>query len=239
MKEVTPSETNSFEWKTLYKVGGLSACLFVILTVIAIILAVAIPPLPTTGGTATLEYIAAHRLVYIIYQQLWLVPGLFAALMYLALYPALKHLNKSYTILGTVIGGISWTLTLAMPTTSTGAPALVYLSDQYMATIVPAQKALFAAAAEGLIALNRTPTIVGILTTVGMLIVSFVMLKGIFPKWIAYLGITTGILGIVSEALRPIIEGGYAIYGILLLVWMGTVGWQLCRLGFGIEKRQV
>ena len=64
----------------------------------------------------------------------------------------------------------------------------------------------------------------GVLTTVGMLIVSLVMLRGVFPRWIAYLGIATGILGVASEALRPVIEGGYGVYGVLLLVWTAAVG---------------
>ncbi|KFD41382.1 hypothetical protein DK28_0209380 [Peptococcaceae bacterium SCADC1_2_3] len=233
---LTDVEIADSGWKSLYKVGSLSAWLFIVLLVAAIVLAIATPSPPTAGGAATLEYIAAHRTLYIIHQQLWLVPGMFAALMYLALFPALKRLNKSYAILGAVIGGVAWALTLAMPTTSTGAPALVYLSDHYAATGDPAQRAMFVAAAEGLIALNRTPTAVGILTTVGMLIVSFVMLKGVFPKWIAYLGIATGALGIASETLRPVIEGGYGIYGLLLLVWTGAVGWQLFRLGFCREN---
>jgi len=43
-------------------------------------------------------------------------------------------------------------------------------------------------------------------------------------------GIATGLLGIASEALRPVIEGGYGVYGVLLLVWTGGVGWRLARL---------
>src|SRR5260370_19853995 len=69
-----------------------------------------------------------------------------------------------------------------MPTTSNGAPALGYLSDQYAATNDPVQRAAFAAAAEELIALNRTPTAVGVLTTIGMLIVSLVMPRGRLPQ---------------------------------------------------------
>jgi hypothetical protein len=57
------------------------------------------------------------------------------------------------------------------------------------------------------------------------------MLRGVFPRAVAYLGIATGILGIAGEALRPVIEGGYGVYGLLLLVWMGAVGWRLYRLG--------
>ena len=218
-------------WGPLYRAGGVSAGLFVALLVAAILLAILTPPPPTAGGAATLDFIAAHRTLYLVHQQLWLVPGVFAAVVYLALYPALKPVQRSLAALGCAVGGVAWALTLAMPTTSTGAPALVYLSDQYAATNDAAQRSVFVAAAEGLIALNRTPTAVGVLTTIGMLIVSLVMLRGVFPRWVAYLGIATGVLGIASEALRPVIEGGYAVYGLLLLVWMGAVGWRLFRLG--------
>jgi hypothetical protein len=72
---------------------------------------------------------------------------------------------------------------------------------------------------------------VGPLTTVGLLIVSIVMLRGVFPRAVAYLGVTVGILGIAGEALRFVFEGFYGVYGVLLLVWMGAVGWTLLRLG--------
>ena len=223
-------------WRGLYQVGGVSAGLFVVLLVAAIALAIATEQPPTSGGAATLEYIAAHRAVYVIHQQLWLVPGFFAMVTYLALYVALKHVNKSYAALGAVVGGVAWALTLAMPTTSTGAPALVYLSDQYATTIDPAQRATFVAAAENLIALNLTPTAVGVLTTVGTLITSVVMLQGVFHKGIAYLGIVTGALGIVSEVLRPVLAGGYGVYGMLLLIWMGAIGWKLHRLADEVSR---
>lgn len=226
-----PGRAPDPSWGPLYRVGGVSAGLFVVLLVAAIVLSISTLPPPTSGGAATLEYVAAHRMLYIVHQQLWLVPGAFAMLTYLALYPALKHVSQSYAALGAVVGGAAWALTLAMPTTSTGAPALVYLSDQYVAAADAAQRSTFVAAAESLIALNRTPTAVGVLTTIGMLIVSLVMLRGVFPRWVAYLGIATGALGIGSEALRPVIEGSYGLYGVLLLIWMGAVGWKLYRLG--------
>jgi hypothetical protein len=218
-------------WRLLYRIGGVSAWIFVAMTVAAIALAIATPPPPTAGGTATLSYIAAHRTLYILYQQLWLVPGFFAMGTYLALYPALKHLDRSLAVLGAVVGGSAWGLSLAIPTTTTGAPALVYLSDQFMATADPARRAAFATAAETLIAQNRTTVVVGPLMAVGMLIVSIVMLKGVFPKAVAYLGVATGVLGISAEALRMVFEGFYVIYGVLLPIWMGAVGWNLYRLG--------
>jgi hypothetical protein len=226
-----PSARPNPGWRMLYRVGGISAGLFVAMLLAAIGLAIATPPAPTSSGAATLEYIASHRSLYIVHQQLWLVPGIFAAVVYLALYPAMRPLHPSFAALGCGVGGVAWALTLAMPTTSTGAPALVYLSDQYAATSDPALRIALVGAAESLIAINRTPTAVGVLTTVGLLIVSLVMARGVFPKWIAYLGMVTGALGIASEALRPVIEGGYGVYGVLLLVWMGAIGWKLYGLG--------
>src|SRR5674476_3826 len=106
-------------WHLLYRIGGISAWIFVAMTVAAIALAIATPPPSTAGGTATLSYIAAHRTLYIVYEQLWLVPGLFAMVTYLALYPALKNLEKSLAALGAVVGGSAWALSLAIPVTTT------------------------------------------------------------------------------------------------------------------------
>lgn len=142
-------------WWMLSRIGGISAGLFVAMLLVVTGLAIATPPPPIAGGATTLEYIASHRSLYIVHQQLWLVPGLFAAVMYLALYPALKPLHASFAALGCAMGGVAWALTLAMPTTSTGAPALVYLSDQY-ATSDPALRLALVGAAESLIAINHT-----------------------------------------------------------------------------------
>ena len=47
----------------------------------------------------------------------------------------------------------------------------------------------------------------------------------------AYLGVATGVRGISAEALRMVFEGFYVIFGVLLPIWMGAVGWNLYRLG--------
>ncbi|MCW5851438.1 MAG: DUF4386 family protein [Anaerolineae bacterium] len=163
-------------------------------------------------------------------QELWLAPGVFALVVFVALFLALHQINRSYTTLGALVGGTAWALTLAIPTTSRGAPALVYLSDQYAAANGDAQRAALASAAESLIAQNNTPTLVGVLTTVGMLIISLAMLKGIFPKGIAYLGVIAGVVGVLSETFRFILPNLYAVYGLLLLLWFITVGWGLYQL---------
>ena len=107
----------------------------------------------------------------------------------------------------------------------------MYLSDQYVAATTDTQHTALATAAEGLIAAANAVAAAGILTAIGILIISLVMLKGVFHKGVAYVGIITGTLGIMSEALRPILGPGYLVYGILLPIWFIAVGWKLYRLG--------
>ncbi|WP_406830679.1 DUF4386 domain-containing protein [Pedococcus sp. KACC 23699] len=219
------------EWSLLYRIGGVSAFVFVGMLLAAVVLFVVNPAPPADGGAATLRYIAAHRTPYVVQQQLWLVPGVFAMVTYVALYPALRGVSMSLALLGSAVGAVAWAVTLAIPTTTTGAPALVYLSDQYASAADPSRRLALATAAETLVAQNRTTSVVGPLTAAGMLIVSLAMLHGVFPRFVALLGIVTGGLGIAAEVLRMVFEGFYGIYGILLPVWMGAVGWNLYRLG--------
>jgi len=224
--EVAPDPS----WRDLYRAGGISAVLFVVLVLAAIAMVIVAPPPLSADGTTTLQYIASHKVLYTIEQVLWLAPSVFAAVVFLALFPALKHLNKSYAALGALAGFVSWVLGLAIPTTGGGAPVLVYLSDQYLTAATAAQHTAFATAAEVFIAGNNITSAVGILAPVGILILSLVMLRGVFPKGVAYLGIATGVIGIASEALRPLIGPGYFVYGLLLPTWLLVVGWKLYQL---------
>jgi hypothetical protein len=53
-------------WSELYRVGGIAALFATLAYVVATIVTFTIPAAPTSGGAATLEYIAAHRPVYIL-----------------------------------------------------------------------------------------------------------------------------------------------------------------------------
>jgi len=222
-------------WCPLYRIGGVSALLATLAYIVATATYFVVPPPPEEGGAAILDYIAAHRLVYIAEQILWLAPSVLLTVAFLALAVAVKDLHKSYAAIGGVLGVASWALTLVYPATGGGAPALVYLSDRYAATGDAAQRAAYAAAAEAFVAQNVIPTAVGILEPIGILILALVMLRGIFRRGIAYLGIATGALGIISESLRPLLGIGYLAYGLLLFAWFIAIGWTLYRLA-GDEK---
>jgi hypothetical protein len=218
-------------WRSLYRVGGWSGLIIVVPYLAAIVLVSAAPPPLETGGAETLEYVASHKVLYAIEQVAWMAPGVLAMVLFLALTAALWRLDKGYAAIAGLIGTSAWALTLALPTSGGGSPVLVDLADRYANAASPGQRTGLAAVAEGFLAENNTPSIVGVLTTVGILLISLVMTRGVFPRWVAYLGIGTGAVGVVSEALRPMLGAAYSIYGIALLAWFLAVGTALLRLG--------
>jgi hypothetical protein len=84
-------------WRGLYRAGGVSALLFVVLVLAAIALIVIAPPPLNADGATTLQYVASHKVLYIIEQIQWLALSVFAAVVFLALFQALKHL-KSHSV---------------------------------------------------------------------------------------------------------------------------------------------
>jgi hypothetical protein len=69
------------------------------------------------------------------------------------------------------------------------------------------------------------------LTAIGILVISLVMLRGVFHKGVTYLGIATGAICIIRESPRPLLGLGYIGYGLLLPIWFLAVGWKLYLLG--------
>src|SRR5829696_8739117 len=115
----------------------------------------------------------------------------------LALAVSLYRLGKSAATLAGVIAITSWAVSFAWPTTGEGSLAMVVLSDRYGAATTDAERAGFVAGAEVLLALNDTQVVIGVLQTLGILLLSVLMLRGVFPPGLAWLGVATGVIGIV------------------------------------------
>jgi hypothetical protein len=236
MVSASPAPT----WIGMYRAGGIAAALYVLLIIIPLVLLNTAPQPPLSGGAATLQYIAAHKPVYMVELVSFVGLSVPALVVFLALYVALQRVDKSYAALGALIGGASEVVALAYnssPPSLNGS--LVYLSDHYMAATTDAQRVALATAAEGLMAASNAVNAAGILTAIGILIMSLVMLRGVFPRAVAYLGVATGALGIVSEALRDVIGPGYYAYGLLLPIWFAAVGWDLFRIARASSSSQL
>src|SRR6266568_60117 len=218
-------------WKGLYLAASVCGILFVVLNVAAIVILAIIPPAPSSGA-ATLRWIASNKTAYTLELILFVAPSVLAMVVFLALYMALKHVNKSLAAIAALIAIASEVTAAAINSSPQSLnAALILLSDQYAAATAEAQRLAFATAAESLIATTNAVNLAGVMLEVGILIASLVMLRGVFSKWIAYLGIVTGVVGILSEALRPVIGFAYIVYFVLEVIWLIAVGWRLYRLG--------
>jgi hypothetical protein len=190
------------------------------------------PPPPAAGGAAILEHVAANRVVYGVKQALWVAPNLLMIVVTLALAVALAQVNKSLALTAGVIAVASWAVSFAWPTTGEGSLAMVVLSDHYARAVTDAERVAWVAGAELLLALNDLPAIIlGVLQTFGILLLATLMVRGVFPKGLAWLGVVTGVVGVAAEAFRPWLGWAYAVYGLLLFGWLIWVAVALWRLG--------
>ena len=216
-------------WAALYKVGAFAAFLYVAMMFVPLVLMIVAPVPPTEGGAAILEYVNAHRAVYL--AELICFVGLCvpAIAMFLALGVALRRASPSFALLGAVLGIASETAAFAFGSSPPSLSwALAELATRYATAIGPARDAL-AAGAEALAASANGVNPVGVLTALGILIVSTVFAKGSLGRAAGVIGIVTGASGIVLEACRPLVGPVYGLYGILLPAWSIAVGIGLLR----------
>ncbi|MFD0864214.1 hypothetical protein ACFQ06_00115 [Tessaracoccus lubricantis] len=217
---------HNLSWGPLYRIGGYSAFVFVALVLIPVVLVFA-APLPPTEGRELLEYIATHKVVYLVELVSFVGLAVPALLMFAALSMALSTINRSLALVGGLLGVASETIALALGSSPQSLHGgLVVLSDAY-ATAGTEQQASLVAAAEALIAATNAVSWAGILTAGAILVLSCVMWQGRWGRALAVVGIATGAIGIVSEALRPVIGSGYLLYGLLLPVWVAWAGSRL------------
>ncbi len=220
--------------KWLYRVGGISALILGIGYVI--IIALYVPAgAPPSGIEARLTYLAGHTALWWAILGLSVLTDFLFVPVTLALYFALKGINRHAMLLATACVGLFVVLDLAV--TWTSYAALISLSGSYAAAASAAQRAIFVAAASFPSALLASPLlgIYAIVTlAVGMLIIGLVMLKGIFNRGTAYLALVAGILAIVSVVgpfLVSFLGLAIIISSMLTTVWSFFVGYRLYRLG--------
>jgi hypothetical protein len=218
-------------WQRLYRAGGVCALLYVALVVVPVIL-VFVAPLPPTEGAPLLAYIAAHKVVYLTELVCFVGLGVPALVVFAAVAVALKDDDESLALVGGLFGVASEIIALALGSSPQSLHGgLVLLSDAYVAADTGAERAGLVSAADALIAATNAVSWAGILTAAGILVLSVIMRRGRFGRSIGVLGIVTGAIGIVCEALRPMIGSVYLVYGMLLPAWFALVGWRLLGLG--------
>jgi hypothetical protein len=217
-------------WRRLYRAGAWASLAYVILVLVPLAL-LFLAPLPPASGAAVLEYIQAHQVVYLSELVCFVGLSIPAIVVFCAWAVALWHADRSLALVGGLFGVGSEITALAVgssPQSLNGG--LLVLSDAYQSASTAQQRAGLASAADAIVATTNAMPWAGVLTAAGILLLSLAMRRGPFPPTLAMFGAVTGVVGVVSEALRPVIESAYLLYGLLLPTWFVLTGWRLWAL---------
>jgi hypothetical protein len=216
--------------KWLCRSGGISAGALGVAYIVIITLYVPMGT-PPSGSEARLAFVAANMKTWWVILALSVLTDLLFAPVALALYVALKAVNRNAMVLASMCVALFIILDLAL--TWTNYAVLITLSGKYARAVSEPQKMGIITAAEypcgvlesGLLFVYNTLTL-----SVGILITGAVMLKGAFSRTAAYLGLITGILGLVAvvgpyfvNALSMVI----IITSILTTAWILVVAFRL------------
>jgi hypothetical protein len=222
--------------KWIYRVGGISALVLGIgylLTIpVVIVYAGGFPP---PGVEAKLVFFAEHAAEWWAATALMVFTDLLYVPVFLALYQALKGINKYMMVLALACEGLFVALDLAI--TWTAYSSLAAMGGVYAAATSDAQRAIVIAAAGYPSAITDSPLLgiyIVFIPAVGFLLASLVMRKGAFNKAVAYMGVVAGISGILA-GIGPIFLGAldtvqYINAG-LAMIWFFFVGLKLNKLG--------
>lgn len=221
--------------KWLYRAGGLAALVFGIAYIVIMALYFPLGGKPT-GAEAWLASTAANTTTW--WAILWLsvLTDFLLVPVALALYLALKGISNNAMLVATAFVGLFVFLDLAL--TWINIAVLITLSGNYAVAASDAQRAVFVTAAmyPSTVANSNLVFVYNTLTlSVGILVTGFVMLRGVFNKVTAYVGVATGFLGIVS-VVSSFFAGSLSgltiiIASVLTMVWGLLVGYRLLRLG--------
>ncbi len=238
--DATQAVSLASSWRALYRVGGAAALLSVLMIALAVFVFLAWPP--PTAVESWFALFQRNGFLGLLDLDLLLVTSYVVMIpLYLALYVALRHVSSSFMAIALASNLLGAALILAV---NPGA-AMLTLSGQHAAATTVAEKAIYLAAGQALLA-NWSGTAFDLgylLGGIGLLITAVVMLRStVFGKGIAYTGLVTGALMLVPASAGMV--------GLLLsllslaptLVWLILIAHKLFQLGQGTdaeEARQV
>jgi hypothetical protein len=231
-----PMETVDTSWKGLYRWGGVSAMLVGVLALIGITIAAGLGVPPSSTGEGILKWFGGQTTHAYTFYGLTIVMDILIVPVVLALYLALKGVNKNAMLSGAGFGGLAVALDLGVNTITW--ITLATLSQSYAAATSDVQRAAFVAAADygvGITSVGGTVFSAAIFS-IWPLITSVVMLKGVFGRVTGYVGILASIAGLAygftvllpyssSSALLLVVN--FILFG----VWSLLAGYRLYRLG--------
>jgi len=224
-----------FNWKLLCRMGGVAGFLFLVYCLATMVQMAVLggPPASVEDAFRMLQQNRFVGLLRLDFPTVVVLPLYY--LVFFGLFAALKDTDRTHAAIGTALVFLGVTLVLAMPT----ALPLIALSDKYATATSEAMKARYLAAGEAVLATDiwhgTGAYMGGIFVQSGAVWISVVMLRGIFSKVTAYVGIVTHGLDLVHIVFAPFMPKVSAIFmiiaGLGYPLWLFLVGRRLLQLG--------
>jgi hypothetical protein len=229
--QVPDAETADSRWNWLYKIGGVAALISVVIIPISIVAYFVWPPFPDD----ILVVIQEDRLAGLMSLDfLYLLSNFFGIPLFLVLYVTLKRVSESFSAIALALGFVGLLSLVA----SRPILEMFAISDQYAAATTDAQRAIYLAAGEAVLALfhGTAFNVHYLLGSASLLISSFLMLRSdIFGKRTAYVGIVTNI--VVFGLYVPKIGIYISLLSVVgYLIWYILIARRLFQLGWGVSK---
>ena len=237
-------ESGQNPWKFLYGMGGVAALIAVFVfrrnlgAELTAFRGFGIFNVPETMPAQAADWFALlQRDKFVglaLFEAFDLIEYAMVGLIFLALYTALRHIKPGATLTATTCGLVG----IAVYFASNQAFAMLSLSEKYAAAATEAQRAVFLAAGEALLALQQGTGIYLSLFLVLLagLIISVVMLKSqIFSNAAAVAGILANGFGLAYYPVLIFAPGLVALPFVLSapfrMVWYFLIAVQLFKLG--------
>lgn len=186
---------------------------------------------PPHGAEARLAYIAGHTNAW--WAILWLsvLTDLLFLPLALALYEALHAVHRHAMMLAAIAMALFVVLDLAL--TWTNYAVLIELSGRYADAGTRSTVVAMAAYPAQVVESNLLFVYNTLTLAVGILIAGAVMLRGVFCNAVAWVGVATGVLGIISvvgPVFAPALSAAVVVTSTLTTVWTLMIGVRLLRL---------
>jgi hypothetical protein len=244
MNQLCEIESLGKQTKSLYKLAGVAALVALAANVLDVVLGFGETDIAIYGAKTATDWFALYQdnwfkglyvlgLLNIVYMTA-MVP------VYFAIFTVHQRTSGVYAALAMIIAFLGMAIYIA----NSAAIPIFVLSEKYAAAGTAAQRALFAAAGEAVLARGEdfTPgAFIGlILGGIAAIAISCVMLRGgIFRKataWVGMVGFTFLSIFTIWATFVPVFYavafyGFGMIGGLLALAWFVLVAWQFFKLG--------
>jgi hypothetical protein len=217
-------------WNQLYRIAGIAAAILAAMIPIQALIFLSFPPPSSVPDYFVL--FQNHTLLGLLDLDILLsFDNILVVVIYLALYIALKQVNKSLMTIALALGLIGVVLYLV---SREATFSMLSLSSRYASAVSEAQKAPLLAAGQTMLTMYNGSAfdvsyVLGAVTT---LVVSFVALGStVIGKAIARVGIVAGVLMLIPPTVGPLGLYLSMISLVPTLAWLILLSVRFIRLG--------